>query len=74
MNDSQSVSLSSQSSAKKKEESLDRAVHFLHRYCVLLILAEYFEEHLPDEVNPPFSVWLSSHEEYTDILKSVSLQ
>ena len=33
-----------------------------------------FEEHLPDEVNPRFSEWLTSHEEYTDILKSISLQ
>lgn len=69
----QSISLSAQST-KKQEESLDRAIHFLHRYCVLLILAEYFEEHLPDEVNPRFSEWLTSHEEYTDILKSISLQ
>ena len=63
-----------QTSAKKKEETLHRAIHFLHRYCVLLILAEYFEEHLPDEVNPSFSKWLDSHEEYKDILNGISLE
>lgn len=47
--------MSLQATQKKKEASLDRATHFLHRYCMLIVLAEYFEEHLPDEKNPIFS-------------------
>ena len=58
---------------KKRVELYDRASHFLHRYCMLLVLAEYFEEHLPDEKNPSFSSWLGDHEEYSAILSNITL-
>lgn len=73
-NEMQSTALASETSAKKKEELLDRASHFLHRYCMLLVLAEYFEEHLSDEKNPPFSDWITEHEEYRDILNNITLE
>ena len=66
--------MSSQSVNKNREMYKNRAVHFLERYCVLLILAEYFEEHLPDEENPKFSEWFNSRKEFKNILSTVSLQ
>lgn len=65
--------MSAQATQKKREESRDRATHFLHRYCMLLVLAEYFEEHLPDETNPVFSDWLKQHVEYSAIMSTITL-
>ena len=65
--------MSLQATQKKKEASLDRATHFLHRYGMLIVLAEYFEEHLPDEKNPIFSEWLKQHVEYSAILSRITL-
>ena len=65
--------MSLQATQKKKEVSFDRATHFLHRYCMLIVLAEYFEEHLPDEKNPIFSEWLKQHVEYSAILNRITL-